>query len=157
MHLGIDDPPDPALSRLLRAVVLEHAENEHRRVFDPTLHLAVLTQEGDRTPIHCVLSREDTWDDALRTDVVAALLRRLPPQRATERWLAWLTRTGDLDIQDLDLAALRALRSAAAEAEAADFHFVVVNRRAWRDPVTGVGREWKRLRDRRGGRHNQVP
>ena len=141
MHLGIDDPPDPALRRRLRAVVLGHGEAEHRRVFDPTLHLE---------SVHCVLDRAETWDDALRADVAAALLRRLQRAETTEPWLAWLTRTGDLDTQDIDLAVLRSLRTASAEAgpDTTDFHFVVVNRRAWRDPVTGVGQEWKRLRDR---------
>lgn len=142
MHLGIDDPPDPALRRRLRTVVLSHGETERRRVFDPSLHLE---------SVSCVLNRAETWDDALRADVAAALLRRLKRPATGELWLAWLTRTGDLDTQDIDLAVLRALRTASAEAgpETADFHFVVVNRRAWRDPVTGVGQEWKRLRDRR--------
>ncbi len=149
MHLGIDDPPDRSLSRRLRSIVLAHAQSEHRRVFDPTLHLDAIRETGSDASVDCVLTRGDLWDDALRADVAAALLRRLDLSTTEEPWLAWLTRTGDLEPQDVDLAALRALRTASAEAGSAGFHFVVVNRRAWRDPVTGTGQEWKRLRDRR--------
>lgn len=155
MHLGIDDPPGPSLSRYLRSVVLDHATTEHRRAFHPTLHLSPIPATVGR--VSCPLDRDEVWDDALLADVVAALLRRLELPPVTDPFLAWVTRTGGLDLHDVDLASLRALRVATAEAgTGTDFHFVVVNRKAWRDPVTGVGQEWKRLRDRRTVRHTPV-
>ncbi len=150
MHLGIEDPPDRRLSRRLRGIVLSHAQTEHRRVFDPTLHFAALHGPAQDASIHYVFERDVPWDDGLRADVAAALLRRQRRLTADQAWLAWLTRTGDLEPQDIDLAVLRSLRTASAEAGAPGFHFVVVNRRAWRDPVTGAGQAWKRLRDRSG-------
>ena len=67
--------------------------------------------------------------------------------RGPEPSLVWLTRPGPLEIQDLDLHWLAAAAVAAGEL-GVGLRMVVVNRRSWRDPRTGVGREWKRLRPR---------
>ncbi len=56
-------------------------------------------------------------------------------------------RLGDLALQDVDLAWLAAARAAYAEAEL-PLVMVVVSRTAWRDPRSGVGRSWRRLRVR---------
>ena len=61
--------------------------------------------------------------------------------------MVWLTRAGDLDLQDVDAAWLSAARAAGAEA-GIDLTLVVVTRRGWSDPRSGVSREWKRLRSR---------
>ena len=57
----------------------------------------------------------------------------------------WLTRSGELALHDLDVAWLAAAATAYAEA-GADLTMVVVTRRGWRDPRSGVGRTWVRLR-----------
>ena len=61
--------------------------------------------------------------------------------------MLWLTRSGPLEAGDLDLAWLAAARSASAEA-GVDLMLVVVTRRGWFDPRSGVRRVWQRLRDR---------
>ena len=90
-------------------------------------------------------------DHALRTDVLEAMVRRADradrgassgPGRTL---LVWLTRPGPLEPRDVDLAWLAATRAAAAELGRV-LPMVVVNRRSWRDPATGVAREWTRLR-----------
>ena len=80
-------------------------------------------------------------DHALRCDLVAAMVAgcgEVDP-------LVWLTRPGDLDREDLDVAWAAATRAAAAEA-GRPWSCVVVTRRGWCDPVTGEGRTWQRLR-----------
>ena len=59
--------------------------------------------------------------------------------------LVWLTRTGGLELQDVDARWLAATRAAYDEASAS-LAFVVVNRRGWRDPRSGLSRTWVRLR-----------
>jgi hypothetical protein len=81
-------------------------------------------------------------DIGLRTDVVAAL--RVRAGRRPDQ-LVWLARSGGLELQDADAEWLAAARAAYAEAEA-PLAFVVVNRLGWRDPRSGVGRTWARVR-----------
>jgi hypothetical protein len=83
-------------------------------------------------------------DHALRTDIVAALLRRTS---GTDGRLVWLTRAGGLELQDVDAAWLAAARAAGAEV-GVPLTMVVVTRHGWRDPRSGTGRTWKRLRAR---------
>ena len=59
--------------------------------------------------------------------------------------IVWLTRPGELDLQDVDAAWLAASRAAFAEAER-ELTFVVVTRTGWRDPRTATQRTWRRLR-----------
>ena len=51
------------------------------------------------------------------------------------------------DRGDLDLAWVQAVRAAGAEA-GVELTLVVVTRKGWFDPRSGVRREWKRLRTR---------
>jgi hypothetical protein len=81
-------------------------------------------------------------DPGLRTDIVAALRVRAG---ARPDQLVWLTRSGGLELQDVDARWLAASRAAYGEARA-PLTFVVVNRRGWRDPRSGLGRTWARLR-----------
>ena len=141
MTVGIVEPVPDALHLLLRRAVLDLVEGERRRQFPPTLHVGrpggpAATFEPDQG---------EAADHALRVDVVEALVRRLG--RGPEPSLVWLTRPGPLEIQDLDLHWLAAAAVAAGEL-GVGLRMVVVNRRSWRDPRTGVGREWKRLRPR---------
>ena len=83
-------------------------------------------------------------DHALRTDVVAAMLARV---RAEPAPLVWITRPGDLCLQDVDAVWLAAARAATAEAGRA-LTLVVVTRQGWWDPRSGATRTWRRLRVR---------
>ena len=61
--------------------------------------------------------------------------------------MTWLTRPGGLELQDVDLAWLRVVAAVNGET-GRSLPFVVVTRGGWRDPRSGVGRSWRRLRVR---------
>jgi hypothetical protein len=135
---GLSEPLPRHTHVLLRQAVVEHVAAERRRVFPPVLHVGV---PGERVVSLAVATAEPS-DPGLRTDVVAALRVRAgvrPDQ------LVWLTRTGGLDLQDVDARWLSATRTAYDEARA-PLVFVVVNRHGWRDPRSGLSRTWVRLR-----------
>ena len=67
---------------------------------------------------------------------MAALLRRTAG--APEEQLVWLTRAGDLELQDVDAAWLAAARAAVLEA-GVPLTLVIVNRHGWWDPRSGAG------------------
>jgi hypothetical protein len=138
---GLTEPLERSLDRLLRRAVLDHATGERRRAHLPLLHVG---EPGGRHLVFPVRPDEPA-DHALRTDIVAALRHRA----GVDRPLVWLTRPGDLSLQDVDARWLAGARQAYAEA-AAPLVFVVVNRHGWRDPRSGVGRSWQRLRPRTG-------
>lgn len=129
---------------LLRRAVLEHSLAEpRRRHYPPVLHVGVPGQRTWTFPAGLAQEPPGPTDHALRTDVVAALLARA--RTSTPAPLVWLTRPGPLHVQDVDAAWLAAARAASAEA-GAPLAMVVVNRTGWRDPRTGTGRTWARLR-----------
>jgi hypothetical protein len=138
---GMGEPLSEQTRGLLRQAVHEHARTEVRRRYPPVLHVGV---PGRRV---AALELDDAaTDPGLRTDVVAALRVRAgddPDQ------LVWLTRCGALETQDVDAGWLTAARAAYAEAGAGVPVFVVVNRRGWRDPGSGQGRTWARVRPAR--------
>jgi hypothetical protein len=141
MSVAIVEPVPEALQGLLRRAVLDHATAESRRLYRPVLHVGV--PGGSETTFE---PGEDEPDDqALRVDVVEAMVRRVG--RLPGAPLVWLTRPGPLTTQDLDLRWLSATTTAAGELGVA-LRMAVVDRRSWRDPRTGVGREWQRLRRR---------
>jgi hypothetical protein len=146
----VEEPVPRAAQVLLRRLVLDHLATEHRRVFPSVLHLgrpgrpdllemAALTEP----PVAGRRSAYDALDDAQRCDVLEAVLRRSPDDDD----LAWLTRPGALDLQDADAAWARAVSAVTGET-GCPLRFVVVTRKGWRDPRSGVGREWRRLRQR---------
>jgi hypothetical protein len=135
---GLSEPLPEHTRALLRGAVLEHATLERRRVYPPVLHVGV---PGARATSLAVDSAGPT-DPGLRTDVVAALRVRAG---AHPDQLVWLTRSGGLELQDVDAQWLAATRAAYDEA-GAPLGFVVVNRRGWRDPRSGLGRTWARVR-----------
>lgn len=142
MEEGIVEPVARGLYLRLRRAVLDHARSERRRVFPPVLHVG----SPGGTVGDFEIAPDDATDHALRTDVVAALLRRARQAGSTP--LVWLSRPGaPSDVRDVDLEWLAAVRSAGAEL-GRHLPYVVINRRAWRDPRTGVGRVWQRVRDR---------
>jgi len=136
---GIVEPLPRRLHDLLRRAVLDHALSERRRVHLPLVHVGL---PGQPSTVFAIRP-EDPFDQSLRTDVVAAMLRRV--RGTAQAPLVWLTRTGDLDLQDVDAQWLAAARAAYAEADT-PLTLVIANRHGWRDPRSGVGRTWKRLR-----------
>jgi hypothetical protein len=144
--------PERILSLLLRQAVLEHAASERRRHHVPILHIGL---PGEPHEVFAVVPSEPT-DHALRADIVAAMRQRelqRQTRHSVERGtatalaptLVWLTRSGVLEVQDLDVDWHAAARQAYAEADA-DLAFAVVTRRGWHDPQTGARREWTRPR-----------
>ncbi|MGZ4445924.1 MAG: hypothetical protein ACXVWZ_00400 [Nocardioides sp.] len=141
----VSEPVAPALAARLRRAVLEHVGSEPRRVHPTVLHVGT---PGGPHPVFAFAADDPAGldDQALRADVVAALLRRARRGGVSEP-LVWVTRPGGLELQDCDVAWLAAARTAYAEADV-PLTLVVVTRRGWRDPRSGVGRVWKRVRPR---------
>jgi hypothetical protein len=137
---GLREPLDAGLGALLRRTVLDHATGESRRAHPPVLHVG---RPGARMA-RLQLDVEEPFDPGLCADVVAAMRRGAgSPGQAGP--MVWLTRTGDLQLQDVDARWLSAARAAYAEA-GAPLVLVVVNRHGWRDPRSGLSRTWARLR-----------
>jgi hypothetical protein len=135
---GLSEPLSRHTHALLRRAVLDHATRERRRVYAPVLHVGVPGERVASLPVGAA----EPADPGLCTDVVAALRVRAgvrPDQ------LVWLTRSGGLDLEDIDARWLAASRAAYDEARS-PLAFVVVNRRGWRDPRSGLSRSWARLR-----------
>ncbi|MEQ4500148.1 hypothetical protein [Nocardioides kribbensis] len=153
---GLTEPLAPGMEALLRRAVLDVALSGPTRVRPPVLHVGV---PGGPTAVFVPRTDDPDLDPALRSDVVAAMVRRADLLAAPDRTrqghaeaaptapVVWLVRLGDLALQDVDLAWLAAARAAYAEAEL-PLVMVVVSRTAWRDPRSGVGRSWRRLRVR---------
>ena len=136
---ALQAPIDRYTHAVLRAATLELVETERRRRFPPTVHAGV--------PGRCLRYADDRLvaDPGLRADVALAMLRRAAS--LTARPVLWLTRPGELSPHDDDL---RWLGPTAWASQALGVHvgLVVVTRRGWFDPVSGVRREWRRLRPR---------
>jgi hypothetical protein len=126
---------------VFRAAVIDFKESAPRGRAPVSLHVGV----PGRVVARHVVDPGQVLDQALRTDISAALLQRTAAA-AGHRW-AWLTRTGALTLHDADVAWSAAWYAACAEA-GVDVPFVVVTRTGWRDPRTEVRREWSRLRRR---------
>lgn len=124
----------------LRRAVFALRSRERRRVFPARLHLG--DPDGDQV-VHAVGT--PGYDDGLRADVVAAMLRRRPE---TEASAAWLTRPGVPDPHDLDALWLPALLRALSEAGEEPRWLAVVTKSGWYAPLTGQRATWQRLRIR---------
>ncbi len=134
-----EEPVSAKDQALLRRLVLQHKTGERRRSYPAVLHVGW----PGRPETGRVDEGDDRLDDALRSEILAALLRRVqgrPP-------MAWLTRCGELGVQDVDLAWLRAIAAVHGESGHV-IPYVVVTRTGWRDPRSGVARTWVRLRQR---------
>jgi hypothetical protein len=136
----VREPIEPERRRLLRRAVVEHVASLTGRAVPSVLHVG--TPGGT---VRCfTVRRDEPTDHALRADIVAAMLGRRRGTPATWPWV-WLTRAGDLALHDLDAAWLAAAATAYAEA-GGDLTMVVVTRHGWRDPRSGAGHTWVRLR-----------
>ncbi len=149
-EVGPFGPAVPACrARVLRGLVLQHVRAEPRRRFPALLHVGLPDGPETARP-----GRDPADDHALRVEVLAAMLRRvggLPEQRGlpvAADPLVWLTRTGALELQDLDAAWGAATRATCAELAMPPVPLVVVTRAGWWEPGTGSGRRWRRLRPR---------
>ncbi len=143
MEEGIVEPVARQLYVRLRRAVLDHARTERRRqAFPPVLHVG---SPGQVVADFAIMPADST-DQALRVDIVSAMLRQAARRGDTP--LVWLSRPGaPSEVRDVDLEWLAATRAAGAEL-GRHLPYVVINRRAWRDPRTGVGRVWQRVRER---------
>lgn len=142
-EVGLVDPVPESLAHLLREAVLLHVTSERRRAFPPTVHLG-----SPGRGVTSVTSEDVALDHALRTDLLEAMLSRARRRGDVDEPLAWVTRSGTLEVQDADLAWRSAACSASREL-GIDLPLVVVTRQGWRDPWTGTSRTWRRLRPRR--------
>ncbi|GAA1542746.1 hypothetical protein [Nocardioides humi] len=134
----IQEPVSALLERVLLRAVREHAAAEGRGQLPPRLHVGIPGGEIRSFEIH----PEESLDLALRTEVLEAMCRDHLARDAVP--LVWLTRTPEgHDLEDLAWAA--AVGCAGPEL-GVRLDLVVVTRRSWRDPRSGVGRRWTRLR-----------
>lgn len=138
---ALSEPVPRETAVLLRRATLEFVVSERRRVFPPVLRI------GDPTGPHVAIEVPSATrlDHGLRSDLAAAALSRALLH--TDMPLCWLTRPGALTLHDEDAAWLPCARTAFDEADV-PFTMVVVTRRGWFDPRSGVCREWRRLRRR---------
>jgi hypothetical protein len=97
-------------------------------------------------PAGAQVSVPDAHDHGLRTDLVVRAIDGLP---STEGACAWVTRGGDLDTTDTDMAWFAAAQAAFTLHGLALPAFVVVTRSAWLDLVSEEHRVWRRVRTRR--------
>ena len=137
--LGLQAPIERGTHHVLRAATVELVESRLPRQFPTTIHAGV--------PGRSVRHVEDppVADAGLRADLVLAMLRQAAVR--TPHPFLWLTRPGELSPHDDDLRWLGPSRWACA-AVGVPVGLVVVTRRGWFDPVSGVCREWRRLRRR---------
>lgn len=135
---GLQEPLPLLLQRVLRGAVINHARTERRRVHPPVLHVGVPGGEVRSFEIRS----DDDLDLALRVEVLEAMARASLEREVVP--LTWLTRTeSGPDTEDLAWAA--AVGAASGEL-GVRLDLVVVTRRSWRDPRSGAGRAWSRLR-----------
>lgn len=140
--MPLQAPVDRLTHTVLRAAVLELRESEPRVRFPARLCVGV----PGRSRVH-VLDGDGPADAGHRAEVALALLHAAAAD--VRRPYAWLSRPGELVVEDVDLLWGSAVRWAAG-ALGTTTDLVVVTRRGWVDPVSGVRREWRRLR--RGAR-----
>ena len=139
----VREPVARADQARLRRLVVELKAAERRRRFPAVLHVG---GPGRPEVGRCAEPLDPSGsqlDQALRCDLLEAVLRRAPPGPV----MTWLTRPGDLEDQDLDLAWLRVVVAVNGETGRA-LPYLVVTREGWRDPRSGVSRRWRRVRDR---------
>jgi hypothetical protein len=144
---GLTEPLDPALATALRAAALELRCRRRTRRFPPEVSVGRLGRPREDRAAVVELADPGALDHTLRCEMAAALLARALADE--ERPVAWLSRAGPLSWHDLDAAWWPALATAYAEA-AVPLTAVVVTKTGWYDPRSGLTREWRRLRPRRG-------
>lgn len=138
---GIQAPVPHLLQRVLRRAVREHAAGEPRRRYPAVLH-AGLPGGPAADQRHFEVRRGEVLDLALRIEIVEALCRDSLARDVVP--LLWLTRPPDgPDLEDLAWAAAA---GCAGPELGVSLDLVVVTRRSWCDPRSGIGRTWSRVR-----------
>jgi len=132
----------PLAGRIHRAMLDFVAAAGTRRALPTTMHVGA--PEGQ----HADIAVDDWHDAGLRTELVARALAGLE-DRAFERALPWLTRTGELDVHDSDLQWCADARQAFARYGLELPGFFVVTRRGWSNLLTGEAHRWHRVRPAR--------
>lgn len=127
------EPPDHELGHLFRQVVLGLRGRPSPAGWPVRLDLGRQLDSGVTLTLPGSAGR---WDHALRSDIIAALVHKVPGEAVIR-----LSRAGVPCPHDADLLWLSAARHACAEA-GRDLTFVVVTRTGWFDPRSGVCRTW---------------
>jgi hypothetical protein len=135
--MALQAPVDRLTHTVLRAAVLELREAEPRVRFPARVHAGI----PGRSRVHVLGGGPD--DAGHRAELALALLHAAG--RDVPRPYAWLSRPGEGTVEDADLEWSSAVRWA-ADALGTTTGLVVVTRSGWFDPVSGVCREWRRLR-----------
>ena len=134
---------EPTTASLLRLEVGNLRARESRPRFDTVVHVGTLG--GDRRTCTLPPAGPQVVDAGTRTEVVSWLLEA-DRAGSSGRASVWLTRAGEPQVQDEDLAWL----SASDRAFGALGHRLdgcwSVTRTGWLDVRTGERRVWKRLR-----------
>jgi hypothetical protein len=125
----------------LRTEVGRFRAGQVRRRFPTTVQVG--EPAGPRVSTR--LADAQGYDAGLRADIVSGLLD-LQPAGVPAASSAWLTRPGDPEPQDCDLAWLAASHTAFAMHGRRLSGFYVVTRTGWLDLRSGERRVWKRLR-----------
>lgn len=131
---------DPALvaGHVRRAMADFVASAGRRRRMPTCLHLGLPGQGEVRIP-------EQEWYDAgVRADLACRALEGLE----TPDPLAWLSRTGSLDVTDVDAQWLSACRQAYDRHDLPFPGLFLVSRRGWANLATGEQHHWSRVRAR---------
>ena len=128
-----------------RAEVAALRAVERRRRFPLGVHVG--TPEGVRRRLEVPWPMPERYDDGLRFDLADALVDDLAGAWPTDpgAW-GWLTRPGEPELHDCDLAWLAATNRAFAARDLPLAGFRAVTRTGWLDVVTLASRRWKRLR-----------
>lgn len=131
---------DLAQLALLRTAVGQLRARETHRRFDAVVHVGRLGSDHVSCPVP---AGDPVLDAGTRTEVVLRLLETRHEQGAAS---VWVTRPGEPDLQDSDLAWLSAAGRAFAAVGCRLDGFWSVTRTGWLDVRTGERRTWKRLR-----------
>jgi len=132
------EPLDRESRAALRRAVFGLRRGERRRMFPPRVHV------GDPDGAFAAYAdRGEPLDTTLRTDIVAALLRRHPEE---EPAALWLTRPGHPATHDVDLTWMPAAVAAFAEAGVEPRWVAVVTKQGWYAPFGDDRVTWQRLR-----------
>ncbi|HSJ19487.1 MAG TPA: hypothetical protein VK964_02840 [Nocardioidaceae bacterium] len=131
--------PTPSL---LRLEVGRLRRDEFRQRFDSVVHVGRLGGECRR----CTVPTADlgVLDAGTRTEVISRLLEEVPVPEASAA--VWVTRAGEPQVQDDDLAWHAAACLAFGALGRSLEGFWAVTRTGWLDIRTGESRTWKRLR-----------
>ncbi len=134
----LDTPAKVAAQLRLEVAALRRRES--RRVFDAAVSVGQLGGVRDSFVVRA--ADLGVVDAGLQVDLLCTLLESADPG-----WCAaWLTRAGEIDLHDVDVAWMSAARRAFAIHERELVGFYVITRHGWRDMSTGQQRVWKRLR-----------